>query len=737
MGNNFTEEDDILAAFGELETTSEPRESAGAATEKFGAEEDSFVYSENSEEDSLPSLGPVVDHTVDTRGQSSSVFGFSLGVLPSLESPVVGEASFVADGQVVSDTAFGGEYEESGFGRVNEVGPLDEFGLPYIGPSIPVVDEPFTDNPHPDNSLDNSDPIELSEVGAGISPQVDILEEQVNGTPLDDYGSEVNSELSLVGVDPYKSPTDDLEDVFLEEVVRLPEVDSLPFAEELPPVDIDLISDGSVVTDFSQDKSPIENVLVENNLGEFSVLDEVGETEEGVDKVNPLEESDSDGEVNLNPVVTPDGRTLDEMILGIRSGATTIDKKLKEVKEGLSETVINGKVKSDNRYTKHGEALSRKKTQGEKRIAASKKYIQKNSRYTEEEKLIMRSLGLDPKEMVAMVSPNSKLNDVEKAKMLQAGTIGEERYFKGRRFRATVGDMDIIQFLAKFKFASVRILSRLRSEPQGRTWRKLTRLKRGGLVYDAEIIGMGTVWSLTEIGMSMSGYQFKTWRQKAPKVSTLPPIIGINHIAACLWNNEQNVLGLEDFPSVNRRVHKAGEPALVRGESLVSELELRSSLSKEMKPTFDSSPGFNYYNQVGETARALFHEWEVGGKVGPSPEFEIGQEFCWVLFPNSGLTRTFHVPDLVLARDRAEDGSPRSIAVELELNAKTVERYKGILMSYKLDEHLYEKVIWVTNNNSIAKKLIEAAEAINLTKFDVIPVINEHGIYKDRDIWHI
>ena len=237
MGKNFTEEDDILAAFGELETTSEPRESVGAATDEFGVEENSFAYSKNSEEDSLPSLGPVVDHTVDTRGQSSSVFGFSLGSLPSLESPVVGEDSFVADGEVGSDTALGEEYEASGFGRVNGVGPLDEFGLPYIGPSIPIVEEPFTANPLPDNSLDNSYPMELSEVGADISPQVDILEEQDNGTPLDDYGSEVNSELSLVRVDPYQSPTEDLEDVFLEEVAELPEVKPLPFAEELSPVD--------------------------------------------------------------------------------------------------------------------------------------------------------------------------------------------------------------------------------------------------------------------------------------------------------------------------------------------------------------------------------------------------------------------------------------------------------------------------------------------------------------------
>lgn len=452
----------------------------------------------------------------------------------------------------------------------------------------------------------------------------------------------------------------------------------------------------------------------------------------------PLSERGKSGEVDTNPIVTPDGRSLEEVILGIRSGTTPADKKLAELKAGLTETTVNGKVKPDDRYTKHAEGLSRKKSKAEKRIAASKKFLQKNSRYTEEEKLIMRSLGMNPKELVAAVSKKSKLTKGDKAKLLKMGALGEERFFKGKRFRATVGDLDILIFLAKFKFASVRILSRLRSEPQPQTWRKLNRLKRGGLVYDTEVIGMGTIWTLTEIGMSFAGYDFRTWRQNAPKVSTLPPLIGINHIAACLWNNEQNVLALDDFPSCNRMVHKAGKESLVQGESLVSELELRSSLSKEIKPTFAPTPdGYNYYGQVGEAARALFHEWDSQGRKGVSPEFEIGQEFCWVLFPNSNLTQTFHVPDLVVARQRDEDGRPRSIAVELELHAKSIKRYKGILMAYKLDKHLYEKVVWVTNNNSIAKKIITAAEEVGLTKFDVVPAINENGIYRNRDIWHI
>lgn len=458
---------------------------------------------------------------------------------------------------------------------------------------------------------------------------------------------------------------------------------------------------------------------------------------------NPVTDTSSDPFDEIldpNPIVSADGRTLEDMLISMQGSQTSLSKRLVDFKSGQSSVEINGKLKPDSRFTKHDKVISDEKKSADRRKAASKKYVQRNSRYTEEEKIIMKNLGLNPNDFTTMLSKKSNLSSQDKARLLQAGARGEERHFKGKRFRATIGDQDIITFLAKFKFANTRILSRLRSEPIDRTWRKLNRLKIGGVVADSEVIGMGTIWYLTEGGMALSGYELPTMRRKRPKTSTLPPIIGINHIAACLWNNEQNVLGLEEFPSTLRRVHKAGKADFVVGETLVSELEIRSSLAKEADPSFGGGRpgnGLNMYTMVGERARARWYEWEVAGKDLYSPEFEIGNEYLWVLYPKSNMTKSFHVPDLIVSRPRAEDGSPRSIAVELELNGKSLERYHEILLAYKLDEHLYEKVIWVTNNNAIMKKLVMAAEEVGLTKFDVVPVTNENGIYNNRDIWHI
>lgn len=440
-----------------------------------------------------------------------------------------------------------------------------------------------------------------------------------------------------------------------------------------------------------------------------------------------------------NPVVTPDGRTIEEMLINMRGGATKLDDTLSKYKKGLKRTKVNGVVKPDDRYTKHAKSIEREVSRDEARIKASKKFIQKNSRYTEEEKVIMRNLGLNPEEFAHMLSKKSGLSEEDKAKLISSGRAGAARHFAGKRFRATVGDLDLVHFLAKFKFCNTKILSRLRNEPQSRTWRKLTRLKNGGLVTDSEVIGMGTVWYLTEAGMALSGYDFPTLRSRFPKTSAMPPVIGANHVAACLWNNSFNILMLDDFPASEKTVEKAGVPTRIPGETLISELEVRSSLGREAKPSFGSGPSRlgNMYNEVGERARALWHEWDSRGRVDSSPEFEIGNEFMWVLYPESGLTKSYHVPDLVIARDRNADGSPRSIAVEVELNPKSDERYVQTLMAYKLDKHIYESVVWVTNSTSITRKLIKIAEDIGLENFDVVPMTNENGIYKNRDIWHI
>ena len=109
----------------------------------------------------------------------------------------------------------------------------------------------------------------------------------------------------------------------------------------------------------------------------------------------------------------------------------------------------------------------------------------------------------------------------------------------------------------------------------------------------------------------------------------------------------------------------------------------------------------------------------------------------WVLYPTSQLTLSYHVPDLVVKRERGPNGEPRSIAVEMERYDKYPDRYDKIMLAYKLDEYLYEKVIWITPNTRVARALEEAAKSVGFENYSIIPIITETGTYNKADIWLI
>lgn len=435
-------------------------------------------------------------------------------------------------------------------------------------------------------------------------------------------------------------------------------------------------------------------------------------------------------------VVTNDGKTLDEVLAIKRHKRSNIENLVHDFKE---LPTVNGKHVSDDRYTKYRDKFAKKDARDESKRKLSNKFVRKNARYTQDEQIIMDNLGIPMNDLVdKMKTPT--LTKGDKMKILKYGTKGMERYYKGKRFRVTHADNEMIDFLAKFKFASTRILSLLRGEAQSVTNRRLHRMKRSGLTADYEVPGMGTIWCLTEIGMAISGYDLKTYRQRRPKMSIMPPVIGINYVAACLWHNKYNVLFLPDYPAKNFIRHGAdGKQWKLPGETLVSELEIRSSYGKELRPKGSSfTDGIRgSQEQIIQNAHLIWHQWDKNGRNPDSPEFELGNEYLWIVFPENSLSVDYHVPDLVISRPRKADGSPQSIAVECELSHKSVQTYKRTMQAYKDDKYIYDRVIWITNDSRITRAIQKAADEVGNTNYDIVPFTNKNGIYKDRDIWYI
>ena len=476
-----------------------------------------------------------------------------------------------------------------------------------------------------------------------------------------------------------------------------------------------------------------------------AMLDSLDEDED-ISEIHRRSELDPEVEVPLEKpgmdeiVVTSDGRTLAEMLPGMRRGTKTTNEVIDKIKNQEDIVEVNGEKFTDNRYTKHAKVIDEEVARDEERVRLSMKYLQRNAEFTEQEKIIMKNLGLNS-EQLAKVMSSKELSKKDKKKILALGRYGSEKVFKGRRYRTTVGDAAMLEFLTKFKFANTRILRWISNEPQNRTWRKLNRLRNSGLVESKSLIGVPDLWGATPSGVAIAGYAYEPGLRPMPKMFSISSNMGVNYIAACLWFNTVNVLNRDDYPAHNRIIALQDDGRdRVRGEMLVSEYEIRSSLGKEINPTATTMKTLGderLYDVISANVRKEIQAWHDGGRVGEGPETMLGNEYMWVLYPTSQLTLSYHVPDLVVKRERGPNGEPRSIAVEMERFDKANDRYDKIMLAYKLDEHLYEEVVWITPNSRVARALERAANEVGFDRYRIIPIITESGIYTKQDIWMI
>ena len=582
--------------------------------------------------------------------------------------------------------------------------------------------EPISDT-EPTKEVDNAEPTKEVD-NAEPTKEVDNAEPKVSRRSLlskvDEDSSGIKNPFSS-GVETVgdESLTEDRDLSSNEEEESISEVESNVNDEQSSSV-----NDEDLLEDMLESLSDEEDIEAARERAELDPEVEVPLEKPGMDEI----------------IVTSDGRSLADMLPGLRGGKKTIDKVVSDIRNQENVVEVQGNKFSDNRYVKHANVIDEEKARDDERVALSMKYLQKNAKFTEQEKIIMRNLGLTS-EQLSKVMKSQELTKKEKKELIALGRYGSEKLFKGRRYRTTVGDAAMLEFLVKFKFANTRILRWISNEPQGRTWRKLNRLRDSGLVESKSLIGVPDLWGATPSGVAISGYAHNPGLRPMPKMFTISSNMGVNYIAACLWFNSVNVLNLDDFPAKNRIISLQEDGRdRVRGEMLVSEYEIRSSLGKEINPqssTMKTLGDERLYDVISSNVRREFEIWEEGGKLGESPESTLGNEYMWILFPTSQLTLSYHVPDLVVKRERGPNGEPRSIAVEVERYDKSNDRYDKIMLAYKLDEHLYEKVVWITPNTRVARALERAAKEVGFDRYTIIPIITETGVYDKQDIWMI
>lgn len=377
------------------------------------------------------------------------------------------------------------------------------------------------------------------------------------------------------------------------------------------------------------------------------------------------------------------------------------------------------------------------------------------------------------------------IEDPEKARAL---TVREWRMGHGVRF--TARDVAALDYLTRWSYATTAQVARAggwRDRKESRLMRRFETWEDMGWAHaDREFAGP-VLWTPTNAGSSFGPHAWLggvNYHRVNPVSQSHS--LGLSSLASWLlsgWGDDVLHLG-DDWPVLKAE--------LADGRAyLVSEREVRSgytkirSLVRGLVPIRYRCAMLGGADPMGGEPQSsrfkAFSKDYASGKAGleDSPEFlacdpeELGREqWLWVVWgdwvwnrdpatreqsyvpvedrydvnTNRPLMRKSmgdvftlldHVPDMVIARLRNEDGSSRSLAIELELKDKGVFAYERTLASYgsRLGRLLYDRVLWVVPNSTVALSLYRAANNVGMVRGEDYEIIPFYTVERRNSYW--
>lgn len=446
-------------------------------------------------------------------------------------------------------------------------------------------------------------------------------------------------------------------------------------------------------------------------------------------------------EESRSVVVSSSGMTLDEYFQNKRK--SNRKKSIVEVAKESFEEKDNEWDENVYLRRKRAELENKNKEKKRRREVSSSSFLDKNRRGSRAERRLLKTLGIGQGDIYELISPNSSLTEREKAELLSRGFFGEKvkTDLSGNRYKyVTIGDIEYLHFLDRFKFSPTKTLKLALGKDSIKSVNgQLNKLKNMGLVIHIDIIGAEGVWTITKTGQALIGSNRKLVNKRQAEPQALLERLYVNHVASCLWSNKINILNLEDFPYRGKNL----DGTFVLGEDIIPESDIVSSygrVNSELNGNVFVKQAYSgeHTKRIAENWEIMWRSWENSGRLGASPDEIEGNEYSFMLFGDSDLSASFVIPDLVVRRPRDNFKRPRNIAIEVEKKEdRKVGYYIKKLMAYKMDNRVYSKVVYVTPSASIARKITEAAEKIDFDRFDVVPMMNEDGITKEKSPWRI
>lgn len=292
-------------------------------------------------------------------------------------------------------------------------------------------------------------------------------------------------------------------------------------------------------------------------------------------------------------------------------------------------------------------------------------------------------------------------------------------YVSDAQIRLMDRDIDIIEFLTRYKFALDTQVARRVGTSRKASWIRLSKLEKAKLVRRVDITRGQTVWLATQRGVDLVLPGWKATRAENVSLVTMAHELGLANIGLELEIGGEDVLKEgEGWPFVNRENYHGemvvGEHVVTTREIRVGEARWDKDASRDEKKAYAEN-ALSSYSGNGFTAETL-----------------PGNEGFFVMYSDEYRD---HVPDMVVARERdAETGEPNSVAIELELSPKTVGEWERILLNYK-SSSLFKKVVYFTHKQGIALGLKRVNdERVGLTE-DEFTILRYEPKKKNSPFW--
>lgn len=295
--------------------------------------------------------------------------------------------------------------------------------------------------------------------------------------------------------------------------------------------------------------------------------------------------------------------------------------------------------------------------------------------------------------------------------------------------KQSVGDADavVLRLIRRMRVVSPGVVANILGSDRvatGERW--LSRMAAAGHV--EAIYGGG--WVLSAPCLLMMGGDLKYEHVTPTKFSThmLMHSMVVNHVAACVWGGTLNVLGADEWPLRGRVDPVSG--GLSVGCGFVTEREMnRSKYHLLGKATATREEVVRVLSAARVDA---FSEWAANGGAASgvlSPELRAGNEHMFIPLRDPQLDAiSFHLPDLVVPRLRGEDGSARSIAVEVELGHKP-DSFRESLAAYADagGRSMFESVVWVCLRRRTMNTLERICFEMGLDDYVKVVPVWSHG----------